>query len=211
MSNPDSTNSPSVSALLCVGLFLLIAAVILWLDAGTLPEANAMGVGPAAGLRLISGLLLILAGAHFFAAWRRRSVYVPSQSGSSADKVSLIWGIGGMAAMSALVAFNGGFILAATVLFTATAKAFGKPVGRFPLALAWSYRWSRPYSLPNCSCSRCPRGLSKAFYTRIPKWKHSTIWRMDYGSRSNPATCFLLQSAYFWVPLSASCQASALP
>jgi len=129
MSNPDSTNGPSVSALLCVGLFLLIAAVILWLDAGTLPEANAMGVGPAAGLRLISGLLLILAGAHFFAAWRKRSVYVQSQSGSSVDKVSLIWGIGGMAAMIALVAFNGGFILAATVLFTATAKAFGKRVG----------------------------------------------------------------------------------
>ena len=129
MSNPNSTNGPSVSALLCVGLFLFIAAVMLWLDAGTLPAANAMGVGPAAGLHLVSGILLILACAHCMAAWRKRSIYVQGQSGSSADKVSLIWGISGMASMIAVVAFDGGFILAATVLFTATAKAFGKRVG----------------------------------------------------------------------------------
>ena len=129
MSEPEVNGGPSPLAMSGVATFLLVASGALWLDANGLPVAGGMGVGPSAALRLVAGLLLILALAHYLAAWRARRAPGARNGAVRADKPALAWAMGGLVATVALIALNGGFILAATTLFVATARAFGKPVG----------------------------------------------------------------------------------
>ncbi|MGV2909469.1 tripartite tricarboxylate transporter TctB family protein [Achromobacter sp. AGC25] len=129
MSGEDLGFRASVSALLSVGTVLFIGAGVLWINADSLPPAGAMGVGPSAALRLVSGLLLVLALAHYVIAWRTRAVQIDRSDRLRTDRFALAWGVGGLVAMIAIVALDGGFVVAATVLFVATAKAFGKPIG----------------------------------------------------------------------------------
>lgn len=129
MMNEEQDNKPTFTAQFFVGIFLFSASILLWIDANGLPSGNAIGVGPSAGLRLVSALLLILACVHFVGAWRSRRTATLSVSRAPIDMRSLGWGVGGMIAMISIIAMQGGFIIAATVLFIATAKAFGKPIG----------------------------------------------------------------------------------
>ncbi|MBB5216256.1 tripartite tricarboxylate transporter TctB family protein [Parapusillimonas granuli] len=128
----DSAGGPSARASAAVGVALMFAAAALWMNANQLPPAGGMGVGPSAALRLVSGLLLALSVAHFLVAWRSRGALAPS---GGADKAALAWAIGGLVATTVLVAAGGGFVLASTTLFMATARAFGKPLGMASLGI----------------------------------------------------------------------------
>ena len=98
---------------------LAIALVILW-DAMALP-APVYGIGPRAMPILIASGLILLALGNAWLAWRgdfpKRDDYDPKALG-------LI--VGGLAALIAIIGLNGGFIAATTILFVATASAFGR-------------------------------------------------------------------------------------
>ena len=131
MSNSTQYTGPSAVSQLAVGVLLLVLAVVLWLNAHSLPPAQAMGVGPAAALRLTALFLLLLAVFHAFSAWHIKKNHTSSIAPSDlkADHTSLAWGIGGMLCMIAVIALDGGFIIASTLLFSLTARAFGKRIG----------------------------------------------------------------------------------
>jgi putative tricarboxylic transport membrane protein len=130
----DATHvAPPWRPLAIVGLILLVLAVVIWRDVARMPPAQAVGVGPAAGMRLVSGLLLILALAHGIAAWRvrtkARGQALPS--GEPAEKANvgaLAWALAGLIGMIVVLQLGGGFVIGSTWLFAATAKAFGKPL-----------------------------------------------------------------------------------
>ena len=97
---------------------LAIALVILW-DAMSLP-APVYGIGPRAMPILVACGLILLATGNAYLAWRgdfpAREEYDPK---------TLVLILGGLAALMAIIGLNGGFIPATTVLFAATAAAFG--------------------------------------------------------------------------------------
>ncbi len=103
---------------IAAGLFV-IAVVILW-NAMDLP-APVYGIGPRAMPVLVASGLIVLAAGNAYLAWRgdfpEREDY---------DRRALLLILGGFAALIAIIGLNGGFIPATTVLFAATAAAFGR-------------------------------------------------------------------------------------
>lgn len=98
---------------------LVIALVILW---STMPlPAPVYGIGPRAMPILVACGLIALAVGNAYLAWRgdfpRREPY---------DAQALLIILGGIAALIAIIGFDGGFILATTALFAATATGFGR-------------------------------------------------------------------------------------
>jgi putative tricarboxylic transport membrane protein len=98
---------------------LAVAAVILW-DATSLP-APVYGIGPRAMPILVACGLILLAIGNAVMAWRGD---FPEREDFDARALLLI--LGGFAALIAIIGLNGGFIPATTVLFAATATAFGR-------------------------------------------------------------------------------------
>jgi putative tricarboxylic transport membrane protein len=134
MSSPAITPAPRWRPLAIVGAILLVLALVIWRDIARMPPAQAVGVGPAVGMRLVSGLLLILAVAHGIAAWRawaasRLLGQQPEEVIVQANLAALAWAIGGLVGMIVVIQVGGGFVIGSTWLFAATAKAFGKPLG----------------------------------------------------------------------------------
>lgn len=116
-----------------IGLFLLALALFIWLDASRLPEQMTVGVGPAVAMRLVALFVAVLGLAHGVAAWGRRvreteEGFAPRDAAPLTNHAELAWILGGLAALAACVHFGGGFIIGATTLFVATARAFGQPV-----------------------------------------------------------------------------------
>ncbi len=104
-----------------VGVLLLgLAGLLVW-DASFLTLATPYGLGPTAMPYLISIGLFALGAAHLLAAVRSVPVEV-----ETADPTALVWIIGGLVALIATIWLGGGFILATTFLFAATARAFGR-------------------------------------------------------------------------------------
>jgi putative tricarboxylic transport membrane protein len=107
------------SGMAIAAALLAIAAVIFW-DALSLPSV-VYGVGPRAVPMLIAGGLVLLAAANALLAWRgdfpAREEYDPQ---------ALVLILGGLVALIAIIGLNGGFIPATTILFVATAAAFGR-------------------------------------------------------------------------------------
>jgi putative tricarboxylic transport membrane protein len=109
---------------------LAIAAVILW-DATSLP-APVYGIGPRAMPILVACGLILLAIGNAVLAWRGD---FPDREDFDARALLLI--LGGFAALMAIIGFNGGFIPATTVLFAATATAFGRRAIATDLAIGF--------------------------------------------------------------------------
>lgn len=109
---------------------LAIAALILW-DVNSLP-APVYGIGPRAMPILIACGLILLAIGNAYLAWRgdfpAREQYDPK---------ALLLILGGLVALIAIIGFNGGFIPATTVLFAATAAAFGRRAVLTDLAIGF--------------------------------------------------------------------------
>jgi putative tricarboxylic transport membrane protein len=109
-----------------IGAGLLLLALALWLDAGRLPPPNVMGVGPSAALRLVAGLLALLALGHLVAAWRARAAGTPAPE--RGNRGALAWVAAALLGLMSVLQFGGGFVLAAAWLFVATARGFGEPL-----------------------------------------------------------------------------------
>ncbi len=138
MSQPVSTDShtfgPGWRTLAGIAAFLLVLALFIWLDANRLPEPGAVGVGPAAAMRLVSVLVAALGVAHGVIAWGRRvreteEGFTPREAVPATNLGALAWILGGLAALGVCVHLGGGFVIGATALFVGTARAFGQPLG----------------------------------------------------------------------------------
>ncbi len=127
-------NGPGWRVLAGIGLALLVLAGLIWVDAGRLPQQVTVGVGPAAGMRLVAMLVAVLGLAHGVSAlrvcWRRREGAAPRPPAGPRTSVSaLAWVLGGMAGLVLVLELGGGFVIGAAWLFVATARAFGQRVG----------------------------------------------------------------------------------
>ncbi|MDB5744040.1 MAG: hypothetical protein JWR68_2355 [Polaromonas sp.] len=128
----DVTSAPGRRTLVGIGVALLGLAVLLWLDANQLPQQQTVGVGPTAGMRLVSVLLAILSLAHWVAAWRLPRQRVPAHVLTPEDPANLsalVWVLAGLLGLIGILQLGGGFIISAAWLFVATARAFGQPLG----------------------------------------------------------------------------------
>jgi putative tricarboxylic transport membrane protein len=123
----QTTTGPGRQALATVAALLLgLAAVIAW-DITTMAPAQAVGVGPTAVMRMVVGLLLVLGLAHAIAA-ARAAPKTRAQTTSATNRAALGWVLGGLVGMIAVLQLGGGFVMGATWLFAATARAFGQPL-----------------------------------------------------------------------------------
>jgi putative tricarboxylic transport membrane protein len=113
-----------------VGALLALLAVVIWHDASNLGGAVAYGVGPSVAPKLIAGGLAILGVLSILSAARTGE---PSAGGFDAKAVLII--CGGFLALTAIIGFGGGFIIAMAVLFATTAFAFGRRAMHIDLGL----------------------------------------------------------------------------
>ncbi|MDE1568219.1 tripartite tricarboxylate transporter TctB family protein [Aquabacter sp. P-9] len=96
-------------------------AGVIWWDATKLSALSPYGLGPDAAPKVVAAGLAVLAVANFVNAWRGA---MPHRE--PGDLGAILWIVGGLAALIAIIAFGGGFIIATAVLFAATARAFGR-------------------------------------------------------------------------------------
>ncbi|WP_159912743.1 tripartite tricarboxylate transporter TctB family protein [Pantoea sp. 18069] len=128
MSEP-STTGPGRQALATVAALLFgLAAVIAW-DITTMAPAQAVGVGPTAMMRIVVGLLIVLGLAHAIAALRARPApKANAETAPATNRAALGWVLGGLIGMIVVLQVGAGFVIGATWLFAATARAFGQPL-----------------------------------------------------------------------------------
>jgi putative tricarboxylic transport membrane protein len=104
-----------------IALILLALAGLVYWDTNRL-ELNAVyGIGPKAMPYVVATGLLLLALGNAVLALRGA---LPERETIDFGALALI--LGGLAALIALIAFGGGFILATAVLFAAVSTAFGR-------------------------------------------------------------------------------------
>jgi putative tricarboxylic transport membrane protein len=115
-----------------IALALLVLAAVIWWDTTTLQISSVYGVGPKAMPIVVAVGLALLSIGNIVIALRGE---LPDRESSDPRPISLI--IAGMAAPVAAIAFGGGFILGMTVLFAATATAFGRRAVLTDLAIGF--------------------------------------------------------------------------
>lgn len=120
MNEPAARKRPEASALV-VAAALFVAAAAIVIDASRLEITSTYGLGPKAVPFVIAAGLVLLGIGHvvmaFVGDW-------PEPERGDPKAIFLI--LGGLAALIALIALGGGFIPATTILFAATATAFGR-------------------------------------------------------------------------------------
>jgi len=104
-----------------VAALLAILAAIIARDGMTLSSNNIYGLGPQAMPYVVASGLALLAIGNLVNALRGD---MPERESADWRPVLLI--LGGLAALIAIIALGGGFILAETALFVATSAAFGR-------------------------------------------------------------------------------------
>ncbi len=120
---------PDTAGMVIAGLLLLLAVVIFW-DTSTLQLATTYGIGPKAMPYVIATGLVLLAAGNFLLAWRAD---FPERENIDLQAIVLI--LGGLAALIVIIGLGGGFIAATTILFAATATAFGRRAVHIDLAI----------------------------------------------------------------------------
>jgi putative tricarboxylic transport membrane protein len=111
---------PDTAGMIIAALLLLLAVVILW-DTSMLQLSPTYGLGPKMMPYVVGAGLVLLAAGNFFLAWRGD---FPEREEVDLKAIALI--LGGLAALIAIIGLGGGFIAATTILFAATATAFGR-------------------------------------------------------------------------------------
>jgi len=111
-----------------IGVALLLVAAVLWYDAGRLPRAPTVGVGPAAALWLVGGLVALLGLAHFVTAWRARQAG-HTHAGDRGNHTSLGIVLAALVGQIVLLEVGAGFMLSSLWLFALTARGFGERIG----------------------------------------------------------------------------------
>ena len=104
-----------------VAVLLAVLAGIVWWDMTTLRISSVYGVGPKAMPIVIAAGLALLAIGNLVMAWQGD---LPARE--SLDYKAILLIIGGLAAVIVLMQLGGGFIAGITILFAATAAAFGR-------------------------------------------------------------------------------------
>jgi putative tricarboxylic transport membrane protein len=104
-----------------VGLALMAIAAVLWIDASYLVAGSLYGVGPSAAPMIVAFGLAALGLATLLTALR-----CTTSETDSADWSAILVMLAGLAALIALIAWGGGFIVASSILFAATSWAFGR-------------------------------------------------------------------------------------
>jgi len=116
----EEAKQPDRAGIAIAVLLLAIAAVIAW-DTSALQLAPTYGLGPKMMAYAVAAGMAIIGVANLVMAWQGG---FPERE--SYDPKALILILGGFAALIAIIAFGGGFIIATAVLFAATAAAFGR-------------------------------------------------------------------------------------
>lgn len=106
---------------LVIALILFVITGLIWWDMSTLQISSVYGPGPKAMPIVVAIGLGLLAVGNTIMALR----------GDLPERESLDWRpilliLGGMAALIAIIAYGGGFIVGTAILFAATAAAFGR-------------------------------------------------------------------------------------
>src|SRR5690349_1329072 len=106
------------AALVVAVLLFAAAGVIVW-DTGKIDVTSVYGLGPEAMPTVVAAGLALLGIGHVVTAFRTAP---PARDAVDLKAILLI--LGGLAALIAVIAFGGGFIVATALLFAATASAF---------------------------------------------------------------------------------------
>lgn len=104
-----------------IAVLLALLAAIIARDAMGLASNTLYGLGPQAMPYVVASGLALLSAGNLVNALRGA---LPDRDSADWRPVLLI--LGGLAALIAIIALGGGFILAETALFVATAAAFGR-------------------------------------------------------------------------------------
>ena len=118
MQSQDRRVDPA--GIVVAALLALLAGLILW-DMSTLTITQTYGVGPKAMPIVVATGLGLLAIGNLVLAFRGG---FPEREPAAHLPIILI--LGGLLAVIVLIAIGGGFIPAVTILFAATAAAFGR-------------------------------------------------------------------------------------
>lgn len=111
---------------------LAAMACVLVYDASTFQNAATYGMGPKSMPYIIACGLVILAVGNLVMALRGG---LPQREHADMGAVWLI--LGGIAALIVVIGIGGGFIIATTLLFAATATAFGRRAIHIDLAIGF--------------------------------------------------------------------------
>ena len=114
----DAAAGPRWQTQCGIGVALLLVAAALWFDAGRLPPAPSVGVGPSAALRLIGVLVAALGLAHFVSAWRARQAgLVEARDRGNHTSLGIV--LAALVGQIVLLEIGGGFIISSVWLFAA--------------------------------------------------------------------------------------------
>lgn len=106
---------------LVVAALLLIAAAAVAYDAHSQTIVSTYGIGPTAMPYVVSVVLTVLGLAHIFVAFRDG---LPKPD--AVDSRTILWLGGGLVGLIACIGLGGGFILATALIFSCTARSFGR-------------------------------------------------------------------------------------
>ena len=120
---------PDTGGMVIAAALLLLAAVIIR-DTAMLQIAPTYGLGPKAIPYVVAAGLVLLAAGNFLLAWRAD---FPAREAVDKQAIALI--LGGLAALITIIGLGGGFVTATTILFAATAAAFGRRTVHIDLAI----------------------------------------------------------------------------
>jgi putative tricarboxylic transport membrane protein len=113
-------------ALVIVGVSLCALAALTWMDAIRVGGSAGVGIGPSVSMKLIGGFMGLLGLVHLFTAFTGKVTTIPEEDMEAVNHQALGWVIGGLLAMIGVLTLEGGFIIGATIVFVATARAFGR-------------------------------------------------------------------------------------
>jgi putative tricarboxylic transport membrane protein len=123
------TRKPDRAGMAIAVFLLAVAAVIAW-DSTTLQLAPTYGLGPKMMAYVVAAGMAVIGVANLVMAWQGG---FPERESYDPKAIALI--LGGFAALIAIIAFGGGFIVATAVLFAATAAAFGRKAVHIDLVI----------------------------------------------------------------------------
>jgi putative tricarboxylic transport membrane protein len=119
--NQDVTTSRVDWPALVVAALLLIAAALVFYDARSQTIVSTYGLGPTAMPYLVSAVLAILGLSHVVVAFREG---LPKPE--AVDRNAILWLTGGLIGLIACIGLGGGFIIATALVFSCTARSFGR-------------------------------------------------------------------------------------
>ncbi|POR52364.1 tripartite tricarboxylate transporter TctB family protein [Bosea psychrotolerans] len=119
--NQDVTRSRVDWPALVVAALLLIAAALVFYDARSQTIVSTYGLGPTAMPYLVSTVLAILGLSHVVVAFREG---LPKPE--AVDSNAILWLAGGLIGLIACIGLGGGFIIATAIVFSCTARSFGR-------------------------------------------------------------------------------------